>query len=143
MLRQIKGADGGFGYGNRMKPEPRRPLIAVVEDDGDVLSALRFALEADGYAVCAFPDAAQALGSVCIDRADCLVIDYGLPGMDGVELMQALRRRNVACPAIIITGNPTERCRREAGAAGVQVLEKPLMAHALARQIEAALTPTA
>jgi two-component system, LuxR family, response regulator FixJ len=126
-----------------MTLECRHPLIAVVEDDGDVLNALRFALEADGYAVCAFQDAAQALSSLSIDRADCLVIDYGLPGMDGVELMQALRRRNVACPAIIITGNPTERCRREADAAGAPVLEKPLMAHALARQIEAALVPAA
>lgn len=126
-----------------MTPQDRHPLIAVVEDDGDVLSALRFALEADGYSVCAFPDPAQALGSRCIDDAECLVIDYGLPGMDGVELMQALRRRNVGCPAIIITGNPTERCRREASAAGAPVLEKPLMAHALARQIEAALAPSA
>jgi len=139
-LSQIKGAATRFSYEIIMTSEPHHPLIAVVEDDGDVLSALRFALEADGYSVCGFPDAAQALESDCIDHADCLVIDYGLPGMDGVELMHALRRRNVACPAIIITGHLTERCRREADAAGAPVLEKPLMAHALARQIEAALT---
>jgi two-component system, LuxR family, response regulator FixJ len=139
-LSQIKGSAAHFSYEISMTPQVHQPLIAVVEDDGDVLSALRFALEADGYAVCAFPDPAQALVSRCIDSAECLVIDYGLPGMDGVELMQALRRRNVDCPAIIITGNPTERCRREARAAGASVLEKPLMAHALARQIQAALT---
>jgi FixJ family two-component response regulator len=126
-----------------MTPDVRHRLIAIIEDDSDVLSALRFALEADGYAVCGFRDATQALGSSCIDHADCLVIDYGLPGMDGVELMQALRRRDVACPAIIITGNPTARCRREADAAGAPVLEKPLMAHALAQHIEAALHPAA
>ncbi len=124
-----------------MTSEGSHRLIAIVEDDEDVLNALQFALEADGYAVCAFLDAAQALDSPNIDRADCLVIDYGLPGMDGVELMKALRSRQVACPAIIITGNPTPRCRREADAVGAPVLEKPLMAHALARQIEAALSP--
>jgi two-component system response regulator FixJ len=124
-----------------MTPSVHHPMIAIVEDDSDVLNALRFALEADGYAVCAFKDPAQALGSSDIFDADCLVIDYGLPGMDGVELMRALRTRSIACPAIIITGNPSPRCREAASAVGAPVLEKPLMAHALTQQIERALAP--
>jgi len=115
------------------------PLIAVVEDDMAVRCSLQFALEAEGYGVCAFADAAQALGSADIGQADCLVIDYGLPGMDGLALMEALRGRAIACPAIIIAGTPSVRCRRQAAAAGAALLEKPLMGAALSRQIDAAL----
>jgi len=116
-----------------------QPRIAVVEDDRAVLNSLQFSLEAEGYDVCAFSDAAQALNSPSIGSVDCLVIDYALPGMDGVELMHALRRRSIDCPAIIITGDATARCRREADAVGAPVLEKPLMGQALSREIHAAL----
>jgi FixJ family two-component response regulator len=122
-----------------MDAEKRQALIAVVEDDSDVRSALRFALEADGYDVCAFGDAAQALTSDEFDKADCMVIDFGLPGMNGVELMLALRDRSVECPAIIITGDASGRARAAAADIGAPVLEKPLVADALAEQIAAAL----
>lgn len=115
------------------------PLIAVVEDDSAVRSSLQFSLEAEGYDVCVFENALQALASPAFERADCMVIDYGLPGMDGLELMRILRQRRIDCPAIIITGQPTVRCRLEADAAGAPLLEKPLIGLALSREIRAAL----
>jgi FixJ family two-component response regulator len=127
-----------------MTPEPTHPLIAIVEDDGAVRHALQFCLEAEGYDVCAFPSPSEALASCRLRQADCMVIDYGLPGMDGLDLMRALRSRQVACPAIIITGGAlTLRCRMEADAAGAQVLEKPLIGEALSRVIRAALKDAA
>lgn len=122
-----------------MPPTDRQALIAVVEDDSDVRRSLRFALEADGYAVCSFRDGTQALESPEIEQADCMVIDFGLPGMNGVELTRAMRRRQVVCPAIIITGDASGRARAAAAEIGAPVLEKPLMADALAEQIAAAL----
>lgn len=115
------------------------PLIAVVEDDGAVRSSLQFSLEAEGYDVCAFGAPAEALASPALRGADCVVVDYGLPGMDGLELIRALRSEQVECPVIIITGGPTLRCRREAGEVGAPVLEKPLMGPALSREIRAVL----
>jgi len=114
-------------------------LIAVVEDDKAVLNSLQFALEAEGYAVCAFESCADALTSPSIGGAECLVLDFALPDMDGVELLHVLRNRGLGCPAIIIASNPTARCRREAAASGAPLLEKPLMGEALTGQIRTLL----
>lgn len=122
-----------------MTPSLDHPLIAIVEDDSGVRSALQFSLECEGYAVRAFQSPNEALACQDLDRADCLVIDYGLPGMDGLELMRALRGQSVDCPAILITGAVTLRCQREADAQGAAVLEKPLMGRTLSREIRAAL----
>src|SRR5665213_1879909 len=119
-----------------MSPGPPQPLIAVVEDDKAVLNSLRFCLEVEGYGVCSFETCAEALASAAIDGADCLVIDFALPDMDGIDLMHALRLRRAGWPAVIIAGDPTRRCRREAEAAGAPLVEKPLLGEALIRQVQ-------
>jgi len=120
---------------------PPRFLVAIVEDDLAVLDSLQLSLESEGYAVCAFESAAKALGSALIDDADCLVVDYGLPELDGVGLIQALRRRDNRTPAVIVAGDPNLTCQRKADAAGLAVLEKPFRGDALSRQIRAMLPP--
>lgn len=116
-------------------------LIAVVEDDRAVLDALEFALQTQGYAVCAFEGGHQALSSSSIDEADCLVIDYAMPDMDGIALLQALRQRGLTCPAIIIASTPTPQCRKGASALHAQLLEKPLMRDVLGERIREVLGP--
>jgi FixJ family two-component response regulator len=123
-----------------MSPRPAaRPLIAVVEDDPAVRNSLEFALGTHGFEVCAFERAADALDSPRVAAADCLVIDYALPDVHGVELLCRLRRRGVVCPAIIIASNPGQRCRREAEQAGAPIVEKPLMGGVLSEQIRSML----
>ena len=114
-------------------------VIAVVEDDPAVRKSLEFALEAHGYAVCAFANGAEALHGDAIDAADCLVIDYNLPDGDGAVLLTSLRLRGLVCPAIFIAGNPTERCRRDVEACSAPLIEKPLIAEVLREHIRAAL----
>ena len=137
VLRSLKAAGPHAGDKAEMSAvrEPICPLIAIVEDDQAVLNSLEFSLEAEGYDVCAFEDAGDALASARIGSADCLVIDYGLPDADGVTLLQGLRQKGVDCPAIIIASNPSARCRRDAQAAGAPVIEKPLMDDALSALI--------
>jgi DNA-binding response OmpR family regulator len=137
MLRCVNGAGLHPGEKAEMSVarDPVCPLIAIVEDDHAVLNSLEFSLEAEGYDVCAFEDARDALASARIGSADCLVIDYGLPDGDGVTLLQGLRQKGVDCPAIIIASNPSARCRRDAQAAGAPVIEKPLMDDALSALI--------
>ena len=55
----------------------------------------------------------------------CLVVDYHMPAMNGLELVGALRGRGVSIPAILITSNPTEYVRDRAAAIAVLVVEKP------------------
>ena len=113
-------------------------MIVLVEDDLSLLSALTFALEADGFVVNAHDRGQTAIDSD-LGRADCLVVDLKLPDMDGLTLVAALRAKGVEAPAIVITTAPDERRRREAARAGVQIVEKPLLDGELRRHIDLAL----
>ncbi|MFI4933931.1 MAG: response regulator [Caulobacterales bacterium] len=118
-------------------PNSGRPRIVLVEDDISLLGALKFALEADGFDVRAYT-AAQSLLDHPIS-ADCLVVDLKLPDGNGLELIAALRERQVLSPAILITSNPDAHCRRAAAAAGVPIVEKPLITGELRRRIDEAI----
>jgi len=66
------------------------------------------------------------LGSSTRHRADCLVVDYKMAEIDGLELAQRLRRLDVSTPIVMITGYPDENISAKASSAGVrQVLLKP------------------
>jgi DNA-binding response OmpR family regulator len=114
-------------------------LIGIVEDDDAVLHSLEFALQTEGYAVRPFRTAEEASGSTELLVADCIVLDYGLPGTTGVALLKALRRRGMGCPAILIASNPSAQCRRESDEVGAPLIEKPLMGEELSAGIRAAL----
>jgi len=115
-------------------------LIGIVEDDAAVLHSLEFALQAEGYAVCPFLNAEEASACRELLEADCIVLDYGLPGTTGVAVLRALRRRGMACPAIVIASNPTARCRSDSRRAGAPLIEKPLLGEDLSAGIRAALS---
>lgn len=128
-MRYIKVLDFGVGYGVPM-PSTQRHL-AIIEDDNAVLGAVEFVLEAYGYQVDGFGCAKDAIDSPKILEADCLVIDYALPDIDGLAALKLLRERGLSCPAIIIASNPSERCRAAAEKAGAPLIEKPIMGEAL------------
>jgi DNA-binding response OmpR family regulator len=113
------------------------PRIVLVEDDISLLNALGFALEAEGYSVAPFTTAADAIETA--EAADCLVIDRKLPDMDGLALIAQLRGRGIQAPAILITTNPDDHCRRAAADAGVAIVEKPLLDGELRLRIEASI----
>jgi two-component system, LuxR family, response regulator FixJ len=105
---------------------PRKPMIYVVDDDHDVRTSLRFLLETEGFDVRTFRNGAALLGSANRNRADCLVVDYKMVELDGLELAIRLRRLEVSTPIILITGYPDESILAKARSVGVrQVLLKP------------------
>jgi DNA-binding response OmpR family regulator len=110
------------------------PSVVVVEDDPSLLRALTFALEAEGLSVHSYR-AGKALLSSPV-HADCLVVDYRLPDLDGLSLIAALREKGVSSPAILTTTNPDQRTRRLAAAAGVAIVEKPLLTSELRSRID-------
>ena len=69
----------------------------------------------------------------------CYIIDYKLPGMNGLDLLAELRRHDIAAPAILITTNPSPAVRARAAAAATVLVEKPLLGDALFQEIRAAL----
>jgi len=110
----------------KISAAPRKSMIYVVDDDYDVRTSLRFLLETEGFDVRTFRSGVALLGSATRSRADCLVIDYKMAELDGLELALRLRRLDVSTPIILITGYPDENIAAKARSAGVrQVLLKP------------------
>lgn len=115
-------------------------MIYVVDDDFDVLKSLRFLLETEGFDVRTFRSGPALLSSETRDSADCFVIDYKMPDIDGIELTRKLRELNVATPIVLFTGYPDEAFSAKAATAGVRhVLFKPHLEDSLVNQVRLAM----
>ena len=81
--------------------------IALVDDDRNILASVSMLLEAEGFAVCCFTDGAAALQGLTAEPVDLAVLDVKMPRMDGMELLQRLRRRS-NMPIIFLTSKDDE-----------------------------------
>jgi len=115
------------------------PLVVIVDDDPAVRGALAFSLQTEGFSVQSFATGADLLGDAKAGEARCFIIDYKLPGMNGVDLLVELRRRQVAAPAILVTTNPSAAVRERAAAANMVLIEKPLLGDALFQELRSML----
>jgi FixJ family two-component response regulator len=86
-----------------METEHARSLLAILDDDRGVQSALRDLIEAEGMSTLCFDSAEQFLDSRARRQASCLIADIGMPGMSGIELQARLRAEQCAIPIIFIT----------------------------------------
>lgn len=119
--------------------EPGRPVVVVVDDDDAVVSSLRFALETEGVAVRGYGSAAALLKEVDPVCTACVVIDYRLADLDGLQLLGKLREQGVTAPAIVITSHPGADLVRRVESAGALLIEKPLLDRALTEAIHASV----
>ncbi|MGY8708743.1 response regulator [Bradyrhizobium sp. 18BD] len=117
-----------------------KPTVYVVDDDAAVLGSLQFLLETDGFAVRTFRNATALLNAGGAPGADCYVIDYKMPDINGIELAGRLRQSGADVPVILITGYPDGNISARAAAAGVKdVILKPLLDESLVRRIRGAI----
>jgi FixJ family two-component response regulator len=115
--------------------------VIVVDDDAAVRNSLKFVLELEGLLVCLFKDGAELLAVADLPRNGCFVIDYNMPGMTGIELVDKLRQRQIESPAILIASQVNDDLFVRAARSGFhRVLEKPLHDSELLDSIHAALT---
>lgn len=115
---------------------PEKPMIYVVDDDFDVLKSLSFLLETEGFEVKTFRSGAALLGSDVRNGADCLVIDYKMPAIDGIELTRRLRELEIATPIILFTGYPDQNITAKAATAGLNhILFKPHLDESLINRV--------
>jgi len=100
--------------------------VYLVDDDPGVREAIAFLLEAEGLRVKAFGDPCELLEAVDADARGCLLLDVRMPGMDGLELHQALKKRGVAMPAVFISGHgDIPMAVRAVNAGALDFIEKP------------------
>jgi two-component system, OmpR family, response regulator QseB len=103
-----------------------RPRILVVEDDVELASMLEELLVEEGYQVDLARDGQRGLHLGLANRHEVLVIDRGLPAIEGVELIGRLRRQGISTPVLILTARGTVRDRIEGLDAGAEdYLVKP------------------
>jgi FixJ family two-component response regulator len=116
------------------------PIVYVVDDDTDVLGSLRFLLETDGFDVRTFRSGAALLNAIAMGEVDCFVIDYKMAAMNGLDLAERLRNRDIDTPIILITGYPDANILEKAAAAGIHhVLLKPHLEESLVNRIRGAI----
>ena len=115
-------------------------LISVVEDDQPFRKSMRKLMTSLGYAVEAFPSAAEFLASPLLASTACLVSDVQMPGMTGIELHRRLRNAEHRIPTILVTAYPDELTRHRALKDGVVCyLSKPVDDDHLERCLRSAL----
>jgi FixJ family two-component response regulator len=117
-----------------------RSLVSVVDDDESIRESLPDLLKEFGYAARTFSSAEEFLGSDCVDKTRCLMLDIGMPGMTGPDLQRELKLRGQPIPIVFITALRDEAIRKrllEEGA--VECLFKPFSDTALLEALNAAL----
>lgn len=113
------------------------PVILVADDDPAVRDSLKFSLELEGLVVHTCSGGIALLEHPELSRADCIVLDYKMPGMDGFEVLERLKERKLSVPIILITSSATAAIRARADRAGVRhLLEKPLLDTVLIDRIQ-------
>ncbi|MBI1386155.1 MAG: response regulator [Rhizobiales bacterium] len=81
--------------------------IALVDDDRNIISSLRMALEAEGYKIQTYNDGSAALSGLTDNPPDLAILDIKMPRMDGMELLRKLRQKSDV-PVIFLTSNDEE-----------------------------------
>lgn len=115
--------------------------VLIVEDDQDLLRALTIRLRSSGYRVLQAGDALSAVSAARKEQPDVVVLDLGLPGGDGIVVMERLRNLPIPpAPVIVVTGrDPLVEKGRALEAGAARFLQKPVDNEELLRAIEEAL----
>ena len=118
------------------------PMILVVEDDSTVQNLIVTALETQEYRYCTAQDGTQAILEAATQRPDIMLLDLGLPDMDGVEVIQKVRTWS-DLPIIVISARTEDNDKIDALDAGADdYLTKPFGTVELLARIRTAIRHT-
>src|SRR5438105_457902 len=121
-------------------PRTRKPRILLVEDDQSVRALLLIVCREQGYEVMDTDLGREALEMAGRQKPDLILLDWGLPDMTGIEVIQQLRRSQVTAPIIMLTGHAGEADVVTGLREGAdEYLVKPVQPHALAARLAAHL----
>ena len=123
-----------------MAIQGKTKLVAIVDDDESVRSALQGLMEVVGLPSLPFASAEEFLESGQQHETGCLIADIRMPGMSGLELQAQLNAARCKIPTIFITAHGDTKMRMQAMRAGaVEFLAKPFDDKVLLEIVQAAL----
>jgi FixJ family two-component response regulator len=115
-------------------------IISVIDDDESFRIALVGLLRSVGYEAQGFSSAVEFINSGEEEACDCIITDFCMPRMSGLDLIQVLTARGSTVPVIMVTGRPEPGLEAKVAAGGaVCLLMKPFEDDALIHYLERVL----
>ncbi|MEA3051459.1 MAG: two-component system, LuxR family, response regulator FixJ [Sphingomonadales bacterium] len=115
--------------------------VYIVDDAEEVRSSLVFLLQGEGYACRAFANGSEFLTELLGLDPGCVLLDFQMPGLTGLEVQSELRWMEVEWPVIMMTGRGNINVRMKAMSHGVfDFLEKPFEEEMLMQILDRALS---
>jgi two-component system nitrogen regulation response regulator NtrX len=103
------------------------PSILIVDDEPSILQSLAGLLIDEGFDVCTASNGYEALKTIESDSPDLVLLDIWMPGLDGIDTLQEIKKNNPFIQVIIITGHGTIETAVKATKIGAyDLIEKPL-----------------
>ena len=101
-------------------------LVHLVDDDEAIRRSVSFALKTSGFLVRTYENGGELLKAAPALDPGCILLDIRMPGMDGLEVQEALKAKGVGLPVIIMTGHGDVTLAVRAMKAGaIDFIEKP------------------
>ena len=117
------------------------PVVHVVDDDAPMRESVAFLLGAEAITTRTYDSASALLDRRTELEPGCIITDIRMPGMNGLEMVQELKRSGVPHPVIVLTGHADVSLAVQAMKAGVvDFLEKPFDDEALLRAVRMTLS---
>ena len=114
-------------------------LVHLVDDDAAIRRSVGFMLKTSGHRVETYESGDELLRNSSKHSSGCILLDIRMPGMDGLEVQQALQEKGVILPVIIMTGHGDVSLAVKAMKAGaVDFIEKPFGKEALLASLDEA-----
>ena len=115
------------------------PVILVIDDESQIRRLLRLSLEAHGYQIKEATTAQEGLQMVAVARPDCIILDLGLPDMEGLDALKKLREWSQT-PVIVLSVRNSEQDKIDLLDAGANdYITKPFSMGELLARMRAAL----
>ncbi|MEM6521966.1 MAG: response regulator [Cyanobacteria bacterium P01_C01_bin.70] len=120
------------------------PTVLIAEDEPRIVAFLEKGLRRSGLATEVAADGSTVLEKIAQDAFDLLILDLGLPQVDGMDILKMLGQSNAALPVLVVTARSLDRQDLNAlHQSNVEVIHKPFLMKELLRKVQALLTPSA
>ena len=110
--------------------------ILLVDDEPRIVNFLEKGLRKQEHDLEVVSDGCQALETALSGQFDLVLLDLGLPSMDGLDVLAALRAENRSLPVIVLTAREESECMKALAKGANDYMQKPFRFHTLSQRIQ-------